>query len=143
MNAKYNTRRAINKQITTDSTVLAIEMEDNSQRGGPALGAEAGLTSDAAKVAHGYADDDLHAGFISKQTPLPTAEAGVAHSTPPGNGSPKHNEAVQGLKLEGAEDREQFGSAEAGSTAEAAAVAGGFVDKDLHAGFISKQTPLP
>jgi len=114
---------------------------DNHERGGPALGAEAGLTADAARVAHGYADDVIHAGFISKQTPLPAAEATMPQDKAPGKKAAPH-EVVQGLELEEAEDREQFVSGEAGSTVRAAEVAGGFVDKDLHAGFISKQTPL-
>jgi hypothetical protein len=113
-------------------------MED--ERGGPALSAEAGLTADAALVAHGYADDALHLGFISKQTPLPPADASMPGKAP-GDGGPP-TEVTQGFELEPAEDREQFSGAEAGATAQAAAVAHGFVDKDLHAGFISKQTPL-
>ncbi|KAG7670983.1 hypothetical protein Ndes2526B_g01252 [Nannochloris sp. 'desiccata'] len=116
-------------------------MGDNLERSGPALNAEAGSTADAARVAHGYADDELHAGFISKQTPLPAAEATKPQVKAPGKVDTPH-EVVQGLELEAAEDREQYLGGEAGSTAQAAEVAGGFVDKDLHAGFISKQTPL-
>jgi hypothetical protein len=123
------------------SLALEILMEDANEHGGPALSAEAGLTADAARVAHGYADDDLHAGFISKQHPLPAAAASMPHGTALGDRGPP-NEVVQALELEGAEDREQFGSGEAGLTTQAAGVAGGFVDNELHAGFISKQTPL-
>lgn len=116
-------------------------MQQDIQETGPALSGEAGLTADAARVAHGYADDELHAGFISKQTPLPEADTTKPQGTAPGTGGPP-SEAAQGLKLEPAEEREPFMTGEAGSTAEAAGVAHGFVDKDLHAGFISKQTPL-
>jgi hypothetical protein len=117
-----------------------MDSEDH-ERGGPALNSEAGLTADAARVAHGYADEDLHAGFISKQTPLPAAEATMPQGKAKGKSAPSH-EVVQDLELEELEDRQQFLGGEAGSTAQAAEVAGGFVDKDLHAGFISKQTPL-
>lgn len=113
-------------------------MQQEMQDVEPALNAEAGLTPDAARVAHGYADDDLHAGFISKQTPLPDVDTSMPQGTASGTGGPP-KEVVQGLELEPAEDREQWQSGEAGSTPQAAAVAGGFVDKDLHAGFISKQ----
>lgn len=56
---------------------------------------------------------------------------------------PKKTEdgAEQGLELEPAEQREPSFGSEAGSTMQAAGVAHGFVDEDLHAGFISKQTP--
>jgi hypothetical protein len=84
----------------------------------------------------------LHAGFITKQTPLPEApgEAGVARAA---ETRPKKTQGVaeQGLELEPAEQREPSFGSEAGSTMQAAGVAHGFVDKDLHAGFISKQTP--
>jgi hypothetical protein len=44
--------------------------------GEPALSAEAGLTAAAARAGGGYADDELAAGFVSKQTPLDQRKAG-------------------------------------------------------------------
>lgn len=105
----------------------------------PTLNAEAGLTADAARVAHGYADDELHAGFISKQAPLPHAEPGTPQGTAPGAAVPK--EVLQGFEVEPAEDREPILNAEAGLTAAAAKEAHGYSDEKLNAGFISKQTP--
>ena len=105
----------------------------------PTLNAEAGLTADAARVAHGYADEQLHAGFISKQAPLPNAEPGTPQGSAPA-GVPA--DVVQALEVEPAEDREPTLNAEAGATAGAAKVAHGFADDTLNAGFISKQTPL-
>lgn len=68
---------------------------------------------------------------------------GEAGGRPTAHAMPNETEGAtgQGLILEPAEQREPSLGSEAGSTMQAAEVAHGFVDKDLHAGFISKQTP--
>jgi len=119
-------------------------MQEDLQGNEPTLSAEAGLTEGAAKAAgqHGFSDAKLHAGFISKQTPLPTGEglgspASQGATPPPAPAGP--------LDLEPAENGQPALSGEAGLTEGSAKAAGsrGYADPALHAGFISKQTPLP
>ncbi len=118
---------------------MPLPMQEDLKGEEPTLNAEAGATAGAARVAHGFVDEDLHAGFIEKQTPLPPAEPGRHEGHPPLGVPP---DVIEGLHLEAAVEREPSLNAEAGATEKAAAVAHGYADKDLHAGFISKQTPL-
>jgi hypothetical protein len=107
------------------------------------LSAEAGLTESAARAAgsHGVADPDLHVGFITKQTPMDQAKPLKADSS-------THEEKPvtdQGITPEPLEEGTALGlDAEAGLTAGAARAAGtsGYADDALHAGFITKQTPM-
>ena len=77
-------------------------MEEDLKGVEPTLNAEAGATADAARVAGGFVDDALHAGFIDKQTPLPPAEPGRPEGHPP-VGVP--TEVIEGLHLELAVER--------------------------------------
>lgn len=121
----------------------------NVCNGEPALDGCAGLTEHAAKVAgeKGFVDTEIHAGFISKQTGLPPAEipmhvekrttslVGVSNPSPGG----------AGFVIEPAVEAEEEvfgGSGGTERTAEAAGQKHGYVDHDLHAGFVTKQTPL-
>lgn len=116
----------------------------------PTLNSEAGLTESAAAVAKGFSDEALHAGFIPKQTPLENRE--ISDHTPShfirSESNPMHQkqETAEGVNINVHHLEESFEptlNAEAGLTESAASHAHGFVDKQLHAGFISKQTPLP
>ncbi len=111
----------------------------------PNLGSEAGLTEAAAAHAgsKGYADMDLHAGFITKQSGLPPPE-GQEHVSKH-KARPVHHEHFDvepAQETSGAEDLLTGGGA--GATEKTAQAAGshGYVDKELHAGFVTKQTPL-
>ena len=116
-------------------------MEKDPQHVEPVLRSEAGSTPAAAKVAGGFADEDLHAGFISKQTPLLKIKP-QTHAQPSFQDTFSQDpEAINALKLEPAVEGEPALNSEAGSTPKAANVAKGYADEQLHAGFISKQTP--
>ena len=122
-------------------------MQEDLRGEEPTLSAEAGLTEGSAKAAGaaGYADEKLHAGFITKQTLCPPGEAAPAPTA--GAPAPAPAPSTEGivLDLEPAVEGEPALSSEAGLTVESAKAAGdhGHADTDLNAGFISKQTPLP
>lgn len=124
-------------------------MEDdmNVSNGEPALDSGAGLTEQAAQAAgptKGFADHELHAGFISKQTGLPPV------STTQGNVVQCHCEMAEGgvhISTESAVEDASGGEVYGGSggtegTAMAAGKVRGYVDHELHAGFVTKQTPM-
>lgn len=107
------------------------------------LSSEAGLTTQsAAAVKDGVVDNDLHAGFISKQhnsRPLETNHDDM----PPSPKAQLPDDVLENLDVDKnplEESTEPSLNAEAGLTETAAAVARrGVVDNQLHAGFISKQ----
>eukprot|EP00890_Picochlorum_soloecismus_P005673 jgi/Picsp_1/6106/NSC_03460-R1_---NA--- len=119
-------------------------MQEDLRGEEPTLNAEAGATESAARHAgaHGYADEKLHAGFITKQTGLPPAShehVEVHHY----EGAPPTEHIDIGNHP--AELRDPALGSEAGATEKSASAAGrchGAVDKELHAGFITKQTPI-
>lgn len=82
-----------------------------------------------------------YAGFITKQTGLPAAThehvelQKAEYTAAPGQ---------QPVTIEAAEPREPTLGSEAGATEASARAAGshGVADPDLHAGFITKQTPI-
>lgn len=85
-------------------------------------------------------------GFITKQTGLPPAE--VAEGGPPGVVHYQEDTGQRIGTVPPAEERSvedaEYGC-EAGATEHSAKVAGsahGVADSELHAGFITKQTPL-
>ncbi len=81
-------------------------------------------------------------GFISKQTPLPVPQAlQVAPQEHQRVETKIPEEVIAKLEVEPAELREPVLGSEAGSTATSAHAAGGYEDRALAAGFISKQTP--
>lgn len=120
-------------------------MEDdmNQNDGEPVLDCCAGLTEKAAKVVglKGFVDEELHAGFISKQAGLPPVETPMHVEKRATEVTNPHG----GFTIESAvEADEVFGGA--GGTENTAKAAGkehGYVDHELHAGFVTKQTPIP
>lgn len=114
----------------------------NQDNGEPVLDGSAGLTEHAAKVAgkKGFVDKDLHAGFISKQAGLPPIETPMHVEKRATETTGPHS----GFDIESAVEADEVfgGSGGTENTAKAAGNKHGYVDHELHAGFVTKQTPL-
>jgi hypothetical protein len=118
-------------------------MEDhmNQNDGEPVLDGSAGLTEKAAMLAgvKGFVDKQLHAGFISKQAGLPPVDTPMHVEKQRTEGIHPHG----GFDVECAvEGEEVYGGGGGENTAKAAGGKHGYVDHELHAGFVTKQTPL-
>lgn len=131
------------KDITYKPQIYYVMQDDMNQNNGePVLDGSAGLTERAAMLAgvKGFVDKQLHAGFISKQTGLPPIDSPMHVEKQRTEGMNPHG----GFGIESAVEGDEIfgGSAGTETTAKAAGAKHGYVDHGLHAGFVTKQTPL-
>jgi hypothetical protein len=131
-------------------TIITMEEDDmNVSNGEPVLDSGAGLTEQSAEAAgptKGFVDHEIHAGFISKQTGLPPVSSTTQDHVVQCRGEMTQGNVAH-IVIESAEEDVSGGEVYGGSggtegTAMAAGHARGYVDHELHAGFVTKQTPM-